>query len=165
MVQLPSQGPSASGDAEAGNPVQVGASVDETSPASVDEGDVRRLRCTPTGEIYAVVYNDGGGGKLQTKWAEINATASGDTTVVALVASKKIQVVQMGFSVSTAVDIAWKSGAATTKINARSFATNGGMESGNVAPGKIVETDAGAALVINLSTTANVDRKSVVWGK
>ena len=30
------------------------------------------------------------------------------------------------------------------------------MESGNVAPGKIVETDAGAALVINLSTTANV---------
>ena len=90
------------------------------------------------------------------KWDDINATASGDTTVVAAVSGKKIRVLQMGFSVSAAVNIAWKSGASTTKIAARSFPANGGIESGDVSPGWVVETDAGEALVINLSGTANV---------
>lgn len=96
------------------------------------------------------------------KWAEINATASGDTTVVTGVVSRQIRVLQMGLSVSTDVNIAWKSGAATTKINARSFPAKGGHESTNASPGWIVETDAGDDLVINLSTAANV-RGEVVY--
>ena len=90
------------------------------------------------------------------KWADINATASGDTTVVSLVSGKKIRVLQMGFSVSAAVNIAWKSGASTTKIAARSFPADGGHETGRVDPGWVVETDSGDALVINLSTAVNV---------
>jgi len=46
------QGVAASDDAESGNPVQIGGSVDETSPASGDEGDVRRIRVSPEGNVY-----------------------------------------------------------------------------------------------------------------
>ena len=43
------EGPTASDAAEAGNPVQVGGSVDNTSPAAATEGDVRRARVSPAG--------------------------------------------------------------------------------------------------------------------
>ena len=114
-------------------PVQIGpvtGTLTDFSPAAQDEID----------NVYTV------------KWAEINATASGDTTVVALVSGKKIRVIQLGFSVSAAVSIAWKSGASTTKINARSFPAEGGHETGELSPGWFLETDAGEDLVINLST-------------
>lgn len=86
------------------------------------------------------------------KWAEINATASGDTTVVQATAGK-IRVIGLDIVVSASVDIAWKSGANTIR-NAQAFASNGGMVV-PTTPGFFVETAAGEALVINLSTTAN----------
>lgn len=46
------QGVAASDAAEAGNPVQIGGSVDETSPATAGEGDVRRIRVSPEGNVY-----------------------------------------------------------------------------------------------------------------
>jgi hypothetical protein len=48
------QGPAASDAVEAGNPVQVGGSVD-TSPAAAVDGDVRRIRVTTTGELLASI--------------------------------------------------------------------------------------------------------------
>lgn len=87
--------------------------------------------------------------------AEINATASGDTTVVAAVSGKILRVVMIGFSVSAAVNVAWKSGASTTKVNARSFPADGGLETGNVSPDWLFETNIGEAIVINLSTAVN----------
>lgn len=91
------------------------------------------------------------------KWAEINATASGDTTVVAAVTGRKIRVLSYFIGpVSAAVNIAWKSGAGTTKVNAMTFAINEGMVVPDMSPGWAVETDSGGALVINLSAAANV---------
>ena len=46
-------GPAASDAPELGNPIQIGGSVDNTSPASAAEGDVRRLRVTPEGYLLA----------------------------------------------------------------------------------------------------------------
>jgi hypothetical protein len=45
------EGPTASDAAEAGNPVQIGASVDITSPTAAAEGDVRRMVVTPKGAL------------------------------------------------------------------------------------------------------------------
>ena len=45
------EGAAASDAPEALNPVQVGGSVDETSPAAAGEGDVRRIRVTPEGDL------------------------------------------------------------------------------------------------------------------
>ena len=53
-------GPAASGAAEVGSPLQVGGSVDDTSPTSVDEGDVRRFRSTPEGNQIVELYKDNG---------------------------------------------------------------------------------------------------------
>ena len=53
------EGPTASDAAEAGNPVQVGGSVDETSPVSATEGDVRRARVSAAG-AWIVRLSDGG---------------------------------------------------------------------------------------------------------
>lgn len=89
------------------------------------------------------------------KNAAINATASGDTTVVALVSGKKLRAFSVLLTVSTQVDVAWKSGASTTKIAAMSFPQYGGMNQ-DYLPGWFMETDAGEPMVINLSENANV---------
>ena len=86
--------------------------------------------------------------------AAINATASGDTTVVAAL-TNKIRVISIVFTCGTQVAVAWKSGASTTKIAAMSFAQYVGMNE-SYLPGWFVETDAAEALVINLSGNANV---------
>ncbi len=87
--------------------------------------------------------------------ADINATASGDTTVVAASNAAEIRVLSVCFTVSAAVAVAWKSGSATTKIAAMSFPTEGGMNQ-DYRRGWFVETDMGESLVINLSGNANV---------
>ena len=58
------QGLVASDEPEQGNPVQIGGSVDNTSPAGAAEGDVRRIRSTPDGHLLVTnayelaTYND-----------------------------------------------------------------------------------------------------------
>ena len=52
------EGPAASDAAEAGNPVQIGGSVDETIPAAAGEGDVRRVRVTPEGNVRVEITKD-----------------------------------------------------------------------------------------------------------
>lgn len=95
------------------------------------------------------------------KQVGLNATASGDTTVIALVASKKLRVIGIIFTVSAAVAVAWKSGATTTKIEAMSWSQDGGVAAPNMTPGWFMETDAGEALVVNLSINANV--RGTLW--
>ena len=119
-------------------PVQLGpvtGTITDFSPVASDEID----------NVYTV------------KNADINATASGDTTVVAAVANKKLRVISVGiFPVSAAVNISWKSGASTTKIQPGTYVINEGFMLSDLSPGWFVETDSGEALVINLSATANV---------
>ena len=96
----------------------------------------------------------------EIKHADIAATASGDTTVVAAVIGKKLRVTSVLLTVSAQVNIAWKSGVsvsgpASTKIPAMSFPQYGGMNQ-NYLPGWFVETDVDAPLIINLSGNAIV---------
>ena len=53
-----SEGPAASDAPELGSPVQIGGSVDDTSPDAAGEGDVRRIRCTPEGNMIVEIYKD-----------------------------------------------------------------------------------------------------------
>ena len=45
------QGTAASDVPELGNPVQIGGSVDDTAPTAAAEGDVRRIRVSPEGDV------------------------------------------------------------------------------------------------------------------
>lgn len=87
--------------------------------------------------------------------ADINATSSGDTTVVASTTDSKIRVISICFTVSAQVAVAWKSGSAVTKIAAMSFPQYGGMNQ-DYRRGWFVEANVGQDLVINLSGNANV---------
>lgn len=86
--------------------------------------------------------------------AEINATASGDTTVVAAVPDKKIRVLMLLFSTSVQLDIGWKSNS-TFLIHPMSFAQYGGVFADAMPYGFLFETAVGEALKINLSGSGN----------
>jgi hypothetical protein len=83
--------------------------------------------------------------------AVIDTASSGDNTIVAADATKKIKVVSYSIVVSAAVSVRWKSGA-TSKSGAMAFAANGGIAlAGNVnAP--LFETAVNNALVLNLGS-------------
>lgn len=88
---------------------------------------------------------------LTPKFAKISTSASGVTTVVALVAAKKIRVLAWSIVVNAAVNVKWQSHTAPTDITGlHYFAANGGI---NVpfSPVGHFETVAGEALDINLS--------------
>lgn len=113
-----------------------------------------------SGTYYLIRVNEAGDLVFSTqagevKQAKIQATASGDTTVVAAVSGKVIRLLSVVLTCSVQVNVAWKSGASTTKIPAMPFAQYGGM-SHTPSLGWFYETDSGEAAVINLSGTANV---------
>ena len=91
-----------------------------------------------------------------TLWAEVNATASGDNTVITGVSGRRIRVTAITFTCSAAAQIAFKSGASTTRINPMSFAANGGMDTQRLPPNYFLETNTGDAFVMNLDGTYNV---------
>lgn len=88
------------------------------------------------------------------RWAEINATAAGNTTVVQGVGGKKLTIVSIEFVVSAAVSISWFS-SITTIRNAQAFAANSGIARDIVRP-YYAQSGAGESLIINLSGIANV---------
>jgi hypothetical protein len=96
-----------------------------------------------------------GGTELTINWIKINATSSGDNTIVAAVTSKKIRVIGIAFVCSNTVDISFKSGS-TTKIDAMSFAKYGGMADNGGVAGYWLETASGEAFIMNLSGAVNV---------
>lgn len=85
--------------------------------------------------------------------AIINATASGDTEVVAAVADRKIRVIGLLFGAADGVSVKFKSGS-NDLTGAMPQAENGGVSCG--VPGGIFETNAGEALNINLSSAVAV---------
>ena len=91
----------------------------------------------------------------QVLFADLNVTASGDTTVVAAVSDKKIRVVSIVFSTDTQTSVGWKSNS-TILIQPMAFAQYGGMAINDLPYGFFVETVAGEALVANLTGTAAV---------
>lgn len=88
------------------------------------------------------------------RWAEINATAAGNTTVVQISGGKKLTIVSIEFVVSVAVSISWLS-AGNTIRNAQAFAANSGIARDLVRP-YYAQTNGGEPLIINLSGVSNV---------
>ena len=109
-----SEGPAASDAPELGSPVQIGGSVDDTSPAAAGEGDVRRLRSTPEGNMIVELYKDNNSlsppnampGASEVKGArEVVNNTSTAASAAAPGAGKKLRVisVQIEWNDATAV--------------------------------------------------------------
>ena len=81
-------------------------------------------------------------------------TTSGDTTIVLAVTDKKIRVLSLVFTLSSATTVGWSS-AGNIKISPMSFAANGGMTF-HPTTGFFVETNAGEALVLNQGGGSNI---------
>ena len=91
------------------------------------------------------------------KRASVNATSSGNTQIVALVANKKIRVLWVLATNRdvTVVNVKFQSN--TTDISgAHQLAVSGGGFSLNAAPGYYCQTVAGQALNVNLSGNSDV---------
>ncbi len=98
---------------------------------------------------------------MSVKYAVVNATASGDNTVIAAVAGKKLRVV--GYSTASAgtVTVKWKSGASVDLSGPMPMVAAGSgqgvLGSGTyMAEYGVLETDVGLALVLNLSAAVVV---------
>lgn len=138
----------------------IGALADETTPDSVDEGDVGAVRMTLDRHLRSVAEQINGSirvgaSSLEVKWIKINATASGDNTIISAVASKKLRVIGIAFVCSSSVDIIFKSGA-NTLIDAMQFAKNGGIADNGQPVGYWLETNSGEAFIMNLNSAVNV---------
>lgn len=132
----------------------VGFLADEVGPDSVDEGDVGLARMSLDRMLYvtALLASDvlrAGGASLTPKFAAISTSASGNTEVVAAVASKKIRVLRLTVVANAAVNVKFQS-AAADRTGLHYLAANGGWVEG-FCPVGVFETAAGEALNINLS--------------
>lgn len=96
-----------------------------------------------------------GGGKT-IQFAVINASSSGDNTIVAAQASNKIKVVSYAFVCSGVVSAKWKSGASTDRSGAMAFDANGGIGLAGTTDAHLLETAVNEALVLNLSGAVQV---------
>lgn len=90
---------------------------------------------------------------LTPKFAAINTSSSGDNTVVAAVAGKKIRVLAYLVGVSATQQLTWKSGAGTSLAGQLSFAQYGGVSAPLNQIGWF-ETAVGEPLVLNLGQAA-----------
>ena len=109
---------------------------------------------TARGQQTEVAF--GGGHEAAIKQAFVNATASGNTQVVALVSGKKIRVLWalVGNSGAAVVDVNFQSAAAAITAT-QPLAVDGGFMA-NCQPSWFCETLIGEALNINLSAIGAV---------
>jgi len=120
------EGPAASDAAEAGNPVQIGISVDETSPAVAGEGDVRRVRGSPEGNVYVEGgFVSGGAG---TNPIAIGGVAGNGTI-------NTIRTKETPADTETLANNFWLYTAALSFLTAPDGGVNLGRAAGDVAPG------------------------------
>lgn len=85
------------------------------------------------------------------KTAVISHAASGDNTIVASVASKRIKVVCVVINFVGTVSAKWKDGASTDLTGAMDFQAREGYTVAEGPPGWVLATSAGNALILNLS--------------
>lgn len=82
--------------------------------------------------------------------AVVNASSSGDNTIVAGVAGSRIVVLSFLLVAAAAVAVTWESGGGTVLSGPKAFGANGGACPA-VDEGGMFATVAGEALVLNLS--------------
>ena len=111
------------------------------------------------GQIFGVAVDriwSPSGELLNVQYAPIDASASGNTTVVAAVAGKSIYIISMEFLCAGAVTVEWQSGAGGTVIcKGQSFPASGGKVL-PFNPAGWGATAAGALLNVNLSGAVQV---------
>lgn len=90
-------------------------------------------------------------GEVQVKLASISAASSGDNTIVAAVADKKIRVLACVLSASNQVNAYFRSGTAGDQKSGIMYMAQYGGAVRDHNPHGWFETDAGDALVLNLS--------------
>lgn len=95
-----------------------------------------------------------GSTSLTTKFAVVNATASGDNEIVALVASKKIRVLAAVLIATANVDAIWQSSTAGNISGTIPLGKRGGYAISSDYG--LFETTAGEALQLNLSSATSV---------
>lgn len=88
--------------------------------------------------------------------AVIDTTTSGDNTIVAADATRRIKVYAYDLVVAGSVSVRWKSGAATNLSGAKPFAANGGISKVGQPSAHLLETAVNQALVLNLSAAVQV---------
>jgi hypothetical protein len=134
--------------------VGVGAAADaEASGNGSVIGILKRLR-TLLGGLLLTDLRRG-----QTiLFAAIDVAASGDNTIVAADATRKIKVLAYNYVCDGTVAVRWKSGAGTNLSGAKAFVANTGLCSavGTPAGGHLLETAVNQALVLNLSAAIGV---------
>lgn len=91
---------------------------------------------------------------MRTKSATINASTSGDNSIVAAVAGRKIEVLGYTLVASGAVNVKWRS-ATNDLTGAMNLATNGGIAIA-ATDKAIMKANLGEALQINLSGAVGV---------
>ena len=87
----------------------------------------------------------------ELKHAVINASASGDNTLVTAVAGQRIKVVSYVCIAANAVNATFKSGASTSISGALTLGTNSGVSCPNNCESVLMQTAVGEGLVLNLS--------------
>ncbi len=97
-----------------------------------------------TGVIF-----DGSTG-VTPKFAAISAAASGDNTIVAAVAGKKLRVVKYTIVTSSGVSVTFRTSSGADLTGAMALAANSGV-GGAYCPVGLLETAAGDGLLLNLS--------------
>ncbi len=95
------------------------------------------------------------GVSYKVKWKKINATASGDNTILAAVSGKKLRVLTIWHTGSDSIEITYKSGA-NALVDAEAFAKQGGLGLNLQPAGFVLETNAGEAFIMSLSAVKNV---------
>jgi hypothetical protein len=140
----------------------VGYQADETTPDSVDEGDIGCPRMSLDRKPYAIAHAEtsaiyAAGTSLTPKFAIIDAATSGDNTLVASVASKKIRVLAAFMVAAGTVNARFESGASGTALTGQ---MNLVANSGFVLPYNPLgwfETAATTLLNLELSAAISVD--------
>lgn len=97
-------------------------------------------------------------GQRTIQFAVINASSSGDNTLVAADTGKTIRVLSYVFVAAGTVNITFKSGASTSLSGAMPFVVNAGAVAPPSSPaaGAYMQTAANQALVMNLSQAVAV---------
>jgi hypothetical protein len=136
-----------------------------TNPVVVSQSTAANLQATATlaagtaligkasvGPDTSAVYS--GTTALTPKFAKIDASASGQTAVVAAVTGKKIRVLRMGYTAAGTVNVKWQSN--STDLTGLETMVAGAKGGGAYCQVGLIETAAGEALNVNLSAAVQV---------
>lgn len=145
-----------------GSVMAVGMLADETAPDSVDEGDIGipRITLDRFQQVVASLESSAmriAGVAVTPKFVIIDAATSGDNTLLAAVASKKIRVLAAFLVAAGAVNARFESGAAGTALTGQMNLTSNSGFTLPFSPVGWFETASNTLLNLELSGAVSVD--------